>query len=158
MRPPLWALWPVLAAAGVAAEAIGFGLDDPSKWVPDLATGCVLAAGGVVAWERRQRSLVGPLLVATGGLWFLGDVSAALVYAYRGPLLHLTLTYPGGRSRGRLQALAVAAAYVAGALAPVWRSETLTIVLSLALVAVASGHLRDTAGRERRERTYALRA
>ena len=148
----------MLAAAGVAAEAAGFGFDDPGTWVPDLLTGWILAGCGLVAWDRRQQSLVGPLLVATGGLWFVGDVSAALVYAYRGPLLHLTLTYPGGRPRGRPQALAVAAAYVAGAFAPVWRSETLTIVLSLAFVAVATGHLRGTAGRERRERTYALQA
>jgi len=152
------ALWPMLGAAGVAAQAAGFGFEDPGTWVPDLLTGWILAGCGLVAWDRRQLSLVGPLLVATGGLWFVGDVSAALVYAYRGPLLHLTLTYPGGRPRGRLQALAVAAAYVAGALAPVWRSETLTIVLSLAFAAVATGHLRGTAGHERRERTYALQA
>src|SRR4051812_3855912 len=152
------ALWPVLAAAGVAAEAVGFGFGDPSEWIPDLVTGWLLAGCGVVAWDRRPRSLVGPLLVATGGLWFVGDVSASAVYAYRGPLLHLTLTYPGGRPRGRAQALTVAAAYPVAAVAPVWRSEAVTIVLSLAFVAAAAGHRRGTAGRERRERTYALRA
>ena len=158
MRSARRPLWPVLAAVGVAAEAVGFGFDDPGAWVPDLLTGWVLGACGLVAWERRPRSLVGPLLVATGGLWFVGDVSAAAVYAYRGPLLHLTLTYPGGRPRGRAQALTVAAAYLAAVIAPVWRSEPLTIVLSLAFVAAAAGHRRGTAGRERRERTYALRA
>src|SRR5215204_2156508 len=111
------ALWPMLGAAGVVAAGFGFGFEDPGTWVPDLLTGWILAGCGLVAWDRRQLSLVGPLLLATGGLWFVGDVSAALVYAYRGPLLHLTLTYPGGRPRSRLQALAVAAAYVAGALA-----------------------------------------
>ena len=148
----------MLAAVGVGAELIGFGFDDPGAWVPDLLTGWVLGACGLVGWERRPRSLVGPLLVATGGLWFAGDVSAAAVYAYRGPLLHLTLTYPGGRPRGRAQTLTVAAAYLVAAVAPVWHSETLTIVLSLAFVAAAAGHRRGTAGRERRERTYALRA
>jgi signal transduction histidine kinase len=156
MRSARAALWPVLAVAGVAAEAVGF--DDPGTWVPDLVAGWIIGGCGIAAWDRRQRSLVGPLLAATGGLWFVGDVSAALVYAYRGPLLHATLTYPGGRPQGRTQAVAVAGAYLAGVIAPVWRSETLTIVLSLAFVAVAARHRRGAAGRERRERTYALQA
>jgi signal transduction histidine kinase len=147
-----------LAAAGVAAEAVGFGFDDPGEWVPDLLTGWLLAGCGLVAWDRRQRSLVGPLLVATGGLWFVGDVSAALVYAYRGPLLHLALCYPRGRPRDRTRAMAVAGAYLAAAIAPVWRSETVTIGLSLAFVAAAARHRRSAAGRERRERTSALAA
>src|SRR5512132_2858327 len=137
MRSARRLLWPVLVAVGVGAEMVGFGFDDPGTWVPDLLTGWVLGGCGLVGWERRPSSLVGPLLVATGGLWFLGDVSAAAVYAYRGPLLHLTLTYPGGRPRGRVQGLAVAAGYLAAAVAPVWRSETLTIVLSLAFLAAA---------------------
>jgi signal transduction histidine kinase len=158
MRSARRLLWPVLVAVGVGAEIVGFGFDDPGAWVPDLLTGWVLGGCGLLGWERRPRSLVGPLLVATGGLWFAGDVSAAAVYAYRGPLLHLTLTYPGGRPRGRAQTLTVATAYFAAAVAPVWRSETLTILLSLAFVAAAAGHRQGTAGRERRERTYALRA
>src|SRR4051794_23299569 len=129
MRSAPRLLWPVLAVAGIGAEAVGFGLGDPGAWVPDLLTGWVLGACGLVGWDRRPRSLIGPLLVATGGLWFVGDVSAAAVYAYRGPLLHITLTYPGGRPRGRAQSLAVAAAYLVAAVARVWRSETLTIVL-----------------------------
>jgi signal transduction histidine kinase len=158
MRSARRLLWPVLAAVGVGAEVVGFGFDDPGSWVPDLLAGWVLGACGLVGWERRPQSLVGRLLVVTSGLWFLGDVSAAAVYAYRGPLLHLTLTYPGGRPRGRAQALTVVAAYLAGAIAPVWRSETLTILLSLAFVAASAGHRRGSAGRERHERTYALRA
>src|SRR3954467_8582681 len=147
MRSAPRLLWPVLAAVGIGAELVGFGLDDPGSWVPDLLTGWVLGACGLVAWDRRPRSLVGPLLVATGGLWFVGDVSAALVYAYRGPLLHCTLTYPGGRPRGRGQALTVAGAYLAAAIAPIWRSEALTIVLSLAFVAAALGHRRGAVAR-----------
>jgi signal transduction histidine kinase len=152
------ALWPVLAAAGIAAEAAAFGVDDASDWVADLLTGWVLAGCGLVAWEGRPRSLVGPLLVATGGLWFAGTVSAAAAYAYRGPLLHVTLAYPGGRPRGRVQVLTVAAAYFAAVVAPVWRSEALTIVLSTAFTAAAGVHRRGAVGRERRERTYALSA
>jgi signal transduction histidine kinase len=151
-------LWPALAVVGVGAEALGFGLGDPGAWVPDLLTGWLLGGCGLVAWKRRPRSLVGPLLAATGALWFAGTVSAAAVYAYRGPLLHITLAYPDGRARGRVQPLAVACAYVAAAIVPVWRSETLTIVLSLAFVAAAAVHQRGAVGRERREATYALAA
>jgi signal transduction histidine kinase len=158
MRSALRALWLVVAATGVAAVAIGFGLGDPGAWVPDLLTGWVLAGSGLVAWQRRNRSLVGPLLVATGELWFVGDVSAALVYAYRGPMLHLALCYPSGRPRGRVQALTVAGAYAAAAVVPVWRSEMVTILLSLAFLAAAAHHRRGTAGRERRERSAALHA
>src|SRR3954452_7101119 len=130
MRSAQRALWPVLGAAGVVAEAVGVGFGDPATWIPDLLTGSVLAGCGLVGWEQRPRSLVGPLLVATGGLWFAGTVSAAAVYAYRGPLLHLTLCFPSGRPRDRAQTAAVAGTYLAAAIAPVWRSETVTIVLS----------------------------
>jgi hypothetical protein len=30
-------LWPALAAAGVGAEAVGFGFDDPVTWIADPA-------------------------------------------------------------------------------------------------------------------------
>jgi hypothetical protein len=102
--------WPALAAVGVGAEALGFGFGDPGAWVPDLVTGWLLGGCGLIAWARRPRSLVGPLLSATAALWFVGTVSTAAVYAYRGPLLHTTLTYPSGRARGRVQVLAVSSA------------------------------------------------
>src|SRR5262245_26015639 len=111
MRAPRRLLWPLVAVAGIAAEAVGFGFEDPANWVPDLLTGWIVAACGLAGWERRPGSLTGPLLLATGLLWFAGDVSAAVVYAYRGPLLQSTLTYPGGRPRGRVQVVAVVAAY-----------------------------------------------
>jgi signal transduction histidine kinase len=150
--------WPALAVVGAGAEALGFGFGDPDEWVPDLVTGWLLGGCGLIAWERRSRSLVGPLLAATGALWFVGTVSVAAVYAYRGPLLQATLTYPNGRARGRVQLPAAVCAYVAAAIAPVWRSETLTIVLSLAFVAAAAAHRRGAVGRKRREATYALAA
>jgi signal transduction histidine kinase len=152
------AAWVLVALGGVAAEAVGFGLNDPGGWVPDLLTGWLLAGCGLVAWERRRASLTGPLLVATAVLWFAGDVSSALVFAYRAPLVALVLTYPGGRPRGRAQTIAVAAAWVAAAIPAVWRSEPLAIALGVAAVVVAGLHRRAAAGRERRERTAALRA
>jgi signal transduction histidine kinase len=158
MRSARRLAWPALAAVGAGAEALGFGFGDPGDWVPDVVTGWVLGGCGLIAWERRPGSLVGPLLFATAAMWFVGTVSTAAVYAYRGPLLHGTLSYPTGRARGRVQVPAVVCAYVAAAIAPVWRSETLTIVLGLAFVAAAAAHRRGAVGRERREATYALAA
>jgi signal transduction histidine kinase len=151
-------LWPVLAVTGVAAEAIGFGFGAPVKWVPDLVAGWALGGAGLVAWERREHSLVGPLMVATALLWFVGDVSSALVYAYRGPLVQLTVTYPSGRPHGRMQTGAVIAGYAAALVEPVWQNELATILLSAGLVAVVVAARQSVRGRARRERTYALRA
>lgn len=152
------AAWVVVALGGVAAEAVGFGLDDPGQWLPDLLTGWVVAGCGLVAWQQRPASLTGPLLLATGALWFAGGVSGPLVFAYRGPLLALTLTYPRGRPRGRVQIAAVAAAYVAAAITPVWRSEHVTVALGIAALGVAVMLRRAAVGRERRERSAALAA
>jgi signal transduction histidine kinase len=150
------ALWPVLAAGGVAAGAAGFGLSHPGDWVPDLLTGWTLGACGLLAWAWRPASLTGPLLVAASGLWFLGDVSGAAVFAYRGPLLHAVLCYPTGRPRGRAQTAAVAGCYAAAGITAVWQSEEATIVIAFLLSAVAAVHRRAAVGRERRERAYAL--
>jgi signal transduction histidine kinase len=158
MRAVRRLLWPLVAVTGIAAEAIGFGFDDPAKWVPDLVAGWALAGAGLVAGARREQSLVGPLLIASGLLWFLGNVSSALVYAYRGPLVQVTLAYPSGRPLSRAQALTVAAGYGAAVVQPVWQSEVVTIVLSAALVAVALAERNAARGRARRERAYALRA
>ena len=158
MRSARRLAWPVLAAVSIAAEVAGHRFADPAHAVPDLLTGWLVGACGLIAWEKRPRTLVGPLLAATGALWFAGTVSAALVYAYRGPLLQATITYPDGRARGRVQPPAVACAYAAAAIAPVWRSATLTILLSLAFVAAAVANRWGAVGRERRERTYALAA
>ena len=52
----------------------------------------------------------GPLMLVTGLAWFAGDLSSALLYAYRGPLVHLLPTYPGGRTSSRVTLLVIAAA------------------------------------------------
>ena len=49
----------------------------------DLAAGLALLIGGAVSWTRRPRAGAGPLMVVTGLVWFAGDLSSALLYAYR---------------------------------------------------------------------------
>ena len=57
-----------------------------------------------------RRAETGPLMVVTGLAWFACDLSSALLYAYRGPLVHLLLTYPSGRTSSRVTLLVIAAA------------------------------------------------
>ena len=134
-------LWPAGALFGIAAEWIFFGWGDPRDWVPDLVTGWTLIACGLVAWSRRPDSRSGPLMAATGFSWFLGNFAASGVdavdwlgahalYFYRGPLVHLLVTYPRGRLSSYLDRVTVGIGYAAAVVTPVWRSEIATIVLA----------------------------
>jgi signal transduction histidine kinase len=160
-------LWPAGAVLGVAAVWISFGWGDPRHWVPDLITGWTLIACGLVAWSRRPYSRSGALMAATGFCWFLGNfatsgvavvdwLGAHTLYFYRGPLIHLLVTYPSGRLSSRLDLVAVAVGYAAAVVTPVWRSEIATIVLPVLLVAVCARSYRRAVGPARRARLYAL--
>jgi signal transduction histidine kinase len=162
-------LWPAGAALGIAAEWVFFGWGDPRHWVPDLITGWSLIACGLVAWSRRPESRSGALMAATGVSWFLGNfattglspidwLGAHALYVYRGPLVHLLVTYPSGRLSSRLDRTAVAVGYAAAVVTPVWRSEIATIVLALLLGAVCARSYRRAVGPARRARLFALRA
>ena len=89
-------------------------------------------------------------MAATGFAWFFGNfattgvepvdwVGAHALYLYRGPLVHLLVTYPSGRVSSRLDRAAVAVGYAAAVLTPVWRSELATIVLALLLAGALVG-------------------
>jgi signal transduction histidine kinase len=160
-------LWPAGAVLGIAAEWVSFGWDDPRHWVPDLVTGWTLIACGLVAWSRRPESRSGALMTAIGFSWFFGNFAASDVasvewlgahalYLYRGPLIHLLLTYPSGRIRSRLEAAAVAVGYAAAIVTPVWRSEIATIALCGLLVAVSARLYVQAVGPLRRARLWAL--
>lgn len=65
----LGALWPVLANAGepvIAADVIY------------RATGGSFVAAGMIAWQRRPGNRVGPLMVATGFLFFAAPLAAQI--------------------------------------------------------------------------------
>ena len=162
-------LWPAGAAVGIAAEWIFFGWDDPRHWVPDLVTGWTLIACGLVAWSRRPESRSGALMAATGFSWFLGNFATAGVapvdwlgahalYVYRGPLIHLLITYPSGRLSSPFDRAAVAVGYAATVVTPLWQSEIATIVLAVLLVAVCARSYVGAVGLARRARLLALRA
>jgi signal transduction histidine kinase len=160
-------LWPAAAVFGIAAEWIFFGWSDPRQWVPDLVTGWTLIACGLVAWTRRPESRSGALMAATGFCWFFGNyantdvapvdwLAAHALYVYRGPLIHLLVTYPSGRLSSRLDRAAVAIGYAAALVTPVWRSEIATLVLGALLVAVCAGSYFRAVGAARRARLSAL--
>ena len=41
-------------------------------------------------------------MLLSGVAWFAGDLWSVLLYAHRGPLVHLLLTYPSGRVSSRV--------------------------------------------------------
>jgi signal transduction histidine kinase len=160
-------LWPAGAVVGIAAEWISFGWGDARHWVPDLITGWTLIACGLVAWSRRPDSRSGALMAATGFSWFLGNfatsglavvdwLGAHALYVYRGPLIHLLVTYPSGRLSSRLDLVAVAVGYAAAVVTPVWRSEIATVVLAVLLVTVCARSYVRGVGAARHARLYAL--
>jgi hypothetical protein len=156
MRSLRMLLWPAGALLGLGAEWVSFGWDDPRHWIPDLVTGWTLIACGLVAWSRRGDSLSGPLLAATGFAWFLGNFGTGALYLYRGPLVHLLVTYPSGRPSSRREVAAVAVGYATAVVTPVWRSEVVTIVLAALLVAVCARSYVGSVGPARRARLVAL--
>ena len=160
-------LWPAGALFGIAAEWISFGWGDARHWVPDLVTGWTLIACGLVAWSRRPGSRTGALMVATGFSWFFGNfantdvgavdwLGANGLYFYRGPLIHLLITYPSGRLFSRLDRAAVAVGYAAAVVTPIWGSEIGTIVLAGLLVVVCARSYLRAVGPSRRARLLAL--
>jgi signal transduction histidine kinase len=154
---------------GLAAEWVGFGWDDPRRWIPDLAVGWTLIGCGLIAWARRSESRTGPLMAATGFTWFLGNfaqvdvapvawVAAHALYLHRGPLVQLVLTYPSGRPESPLVRGAVVVGYAVAIITPIWRSDGATILLAALLLAVSAREYVRAVGRTRRARRIALQA
>lgn len=148
MRRAAW--FAVLAAGGLASEWVAFGWGQPGRWVPDLLVGLVVAGAG-----RYAGGPAGMLLTAAAVAWFAGNLDPAFWYWHRAPLIHLLLTYPGVRPASRVQWIAVAAAYLAAVIQPLWSSDPVTLGLVAAL-AVAVYLTRS--GRRRRAATQAALA
>ena len=109
-------------AVGVAAEWVGIDWGEPGQWIRDLAVGWTFIGCGLIAAWKRPESRSGWLMVATGFTWFLGNfsevdvpaiawIAAHAVYLHRGPLVHLLLSYPSGRTASRVTQGAIAVGY-----------------------------------------------
>ena len=141
-------------SAGVGAELVG-GPRLPYA-AGDLVAGLALLGGGTVAWVRRARGGCARLMVLAGAAWFAGDAFNALLYAHRGPLAHLLLSYPSGRLRSRTVGILVALAYVDGLVPAIARSAWVTVALMAAIVVAAAARYRAAGGVERRARAVAF--
>jgi signal transduction histidine kinase len=108
--------------------------------IADPAVGVVLAGCGSVLWMRRRRSLVGPLMLAAAGCWFLGSIWIVAVFLHRGPLVHLHISYPTGRMRRSLAIVTVICAYAASIVEAIGANPWVTLAMAV-LVAVAAADI-----------------
>jgi signal transduction histidine kinase len=124
-------------ALAVAGEWVSYQAGDLALVVADAVVGLVLVTCGVVAWERRGESRVGPLMILSGYTWFAGNFWSGALFLHRGPLVHLHISYPTGRLWQRLAQATVVVAYIDAAIEPIARNDVVTLILA-ALVAVAA--------------------
>ncbi|MEJ2868966.1 ATP-binding protein [Actinomycetospora sp. OC33-EN08] len=135
---PTTALWQ-LGAFGVAFGLVEAALLSGGSSIPVAhallytATAWVYLFAGIVAWSRRPGSRVGPLLTAGGGVWLgcallwttvpvlsgVGLVVATMPVAI---VLHVLLSFPSGRLRGRTDRALVVGGYLTTTVlqAPLW--------------------------------------
>ncbi len=156
-------------AVGAAAEWVSLDWTEPLQWIPDLAVGWTFIGCGLIAAWKRSESRIGWLMVATGFTWFLGNFSevdvpgiawlaAHAVYLHRGPLVHLLLSYPSGRTKSRVTQGGIAVGYAVAIITPLWRNEVTTILLAGLLVLVSTYNYVRSVGWLRRARRIALTA
>jgi signal transduction histidine kinase len=131
------------------------GLTPPPEAI-DLLAGVALLAAGLASWASAARSRTGPLLALAGVTWLAGAAWSTLAYAHRGPLVHVLLTYPTGRTRSPALAALIALAYVDGLVPDLARAAWPTIALMALVVAAAALRYGQGRGLERRERAVPL--
>jgi signal transduction histidine kinase len=156
-------------ATGLVAEWQRSRWSGPAQWLPDLAVGWTFIASGLVTGMRRPESRSGGLLTATGFAWFVpnfasagpafvGQAAAYALFLHRGPLVHVLLAYPTGRTSSRLTRGAVVTGYAVAILYPIWRNEVAAIVLATLLPALSVHQYVRAVGRYRRAQRVALSA
>ncbi|WP_461017947.1 sensor histidine kinase [Streptomyces daliensis] len=94
----------------------------PTDVVQDLSVGLAYSGAGLVAWWRRPGNRTGPLMVAMGVTWFLGNLQGTHVPALfvlgswgealnMAVLAHLIMSFPDGRLPTPLRRRTVIVAY-----------------------------------------------
>jgi signal transduction histidine kinase len=146
-------LWAAAFGFGPVAEWLGFGLDDSSRWLPDLTTGWTVLGAGLVARVRRPDSRFGLLLAGTSVAWFAGTAWSALATLHRAPLAQAIFAFPAGRLASTAVRFVVGVLYVTW---PFGRSEVATIAFAVLLIGVPLVRRQLAIGVERRARTPAV--
>jgi hypothetical protein len=115
------------AAASVgAAWVVATSDHTPERGVTaalTVITACAFVVSGLVAWHRRPENRIGPLMLATGFLWFLSALPPSSVgvlftvgYATatwaKAVFTQTVLAYPEGRLHSRLERALVIALYL----------------------------------------------
>jgi signal transduction histidine kinase len=131
------ALLAALAVAGLAFGAVlvdgGYVMLDTFGGVLDLFVGWSFTGVGLYASWRRPSNLIGPLMIATGFLWFVGQLTnstSAIVFTlgaivgvmYHATTIHMLVAFPTGRletTTARRTAVAAYLIFFAAAL-PTW--------------------------------------
>jgi signal transduction histidine kinase len=115
----------------------------------DIAVGVVFCVLGGILVLRRERRSLGILFVAVGAAWLLGSAAPAAVFLYRGPLIHLLVSYPEGRPRARFERVVVVVGYV-DAVELFGGSQWITVILALVVAGCVTAGERRASGAKRR--------
>jgi signal transduction histidine kinase len=148
----------VVAAAVLTMFTVFFSYEgrNLALLVADGAVGFVILVSGMVAWERRRQSRVGPLMGVAGLAWFAGAFVPELRFLHRGPLVHLHLTYPTGRLNWWLVRVVVVVAYVVSVAEALTLNTVMTLTLAALVGVVAVTAFLRTSGTARRAGVPAL--
>jgi signal transduction histidine kinase len=153
-------------AGGFLAEWLGGPWPSPPA-LADLVAGWVLTGFGLIAWSRRPRSRVGPLMVLSGYAWFLGTLAGSdlgllatmgglFLMIHRAPLTHAIIGYPSGRVSGGMNVTLVIAMYAYAAIAPLAQDDAATLVIATAVVAATIWTYHRSTGPQRQARRIAV--
>ena len=142
----------------IAAEWSAYESENVELVVADGVVGMVLIVCGAIAWERRESSRTGPLMILAGLAWFAGTVASVALFWHRGPLVHLHLSYPTGRLRRRLPIATVVLVYIDAVIAPIARNDVVTTALATMVALAAVDIFARTSGPARRAGVPALAA
>lgn len=132
-----WLLLVPPIAMAYAMMALGHdptAAEDPLPYVTDTMTGIVLTVAGLVLWSRRPGRPSGPLLVAAGWLWYVGDAfmvtPSGTLWPYLGFVFHgfydpilafVVLSFPADRLPGRAERWCVGALTALTVALAAWR-------------------------------------
>jgi len=119
----------------------------------DLLVGVVVLGAGLASMPFGR---VARLMLLVGATWLVGSLLPAAVFLHRGPLVHLHLTYPTGRSRRRYVTVVVWAAYVLAVVEAFVSTVALTLALALMVAAAAIDVFVRTTGPARKAGRPAL--
>ncbi|MFZ0179942.1 MAG: ATP-binding protein [Candidatus Dormiibacterota bacterium] len=135
---------------GLCAEAASYQQGSLDRNIADLVVGWVFIGSGLLTWQQRPHSRLGPLLWLTGVAWFLGSVATVMLFLHRGPLLHAMFAYPSGRISGWFRRGVVVVGYAEAAIQPLGGNPVATLVLgTLVASAAVYGYSSDIGPRRR---------